>query len=258
MGVVLSVNNLSFSYEPESPVWSGISLKVHSGEILSLLGPNGTGKTTLMRCMAGLETAGSGHINVEGTPIGKLSRKKAAQSIAFVPQMHNPVFAFSAIDVVVTGRTAHLSTFGAPSASDYEIARDAMNTFGIADLADKPYNETSGGERQLILFARAIAQQSRILLLDEPTSHLDFGNQIRILELIKKMAERGLAIVMTTHFPDHALAYSKRTVLIADQVMQGYGPTTEVITPMALTRLYGMNVEINSLIDGRSVCVAKP
>ena len=190
MGIVLSVSELSFSYEHNTPVWSGISLDVHAGEVLSILGPNGTGKSTLMRCMAGLTAPDSGQIKVGGCELHRLSRKKAAQLIAFVPQMHNPVFAFPAIKIVVMGRTSHLSAFASPSSSDYDIAYKALETFGISDLADKPYNKTSGGERQLILFARAVAQESQILLLDEPTSHLDFGNQTRTLEFLRSLAQK--------------------------------------------------------------------
>lgn len=258
MGVVLSVSDLSFSYEQNVPIWSGITLDVHEGEVLSILGPNGTGKSTLMRCMAGLAAQDSGLVEVEGRQVQKLSRKQAAQSISFVPQMHNPVFAFSAIDIVVMGRTAHMGVFASPSTRDYEIALNAMDTFGIAALADKQYNKTSGGERQLIMFARAIVQESRILLLDEPTSHLDFGNQVRVLELIKRLAGHGLAVVMTTHFPDHALSYSERTALIADGGMQGFGVTDEIVTPEALSKLYGMGVDISSLHDGTRVCTARP
>ncbi|WP_320171023.1 ABC transporter ATP-binding protein [Maridesulfovibrio sp.] len=257
MGVVLSVSDLSFSYEHGEPVWSGISLDVHAGEVLSILGPNGTGKSTLMRCMAGLAEPDSGRVEVDGCSISKLNRKKAARAIAFVPQMHHPVFSFSAIDIVVMGRTAHLGAFSSPSARDYDISFKAMETFGIADLAHKPYNKTSGGERQLILFSRAVAQESRILLLDEPTSHLDFGNQIRTLDFISRLADQGLAVVMTTHYPDHALAYSKRTALIAEGGLQGFGLTDKVVTTDALSRLYGLEVDIKRVDDGNRVCVAR-
>ncbi|WP_320006101.1 ABC transporter ATP-binding protein [Maridesulfovibrio sp.] len=258
MGIVLSVSDLSFSYEQGEPVWSGISLDVHAGEVLSILGPNGTGKSTLMRCMAGLAVPDFGYVELDGCHIHEMSRKKAALAIAFVPQMHTPVFAFSAIDVVVMGRTAHLGAFASPSAHDYEVSLQAMASFGIADLAEKPYNKTSGGERQLILFARAIAQEARILLLDEPTSHLDFGNQLRTLEIISNLANRGLAVVMTTHFPDHALRYSKRTALISGGSLQGFGLTESVVTPESLTSLYGLEVEINTFKCGSRVCLARP
>ncbi len=257
MGIVLSVSHLSFSYEQGIFVWSDISLDVHTGEVLSILGPNGTGKSTLLRCMAGLAPPDSGHIKVEGHDIHRLGRKKAAQMIAFVPQIHTPVFSFPAIKIVVMGRTSYLSTFASPSARDYEIAHQAMKQCGITDLADKPYNKTSGGERQLILFARAVAQEPGILLLDEPTSHLDFGNQTRILELISSLARKGLAVVMTTHFPDHALRYSNRTALIANGRLQGFGLTDTVLTAEKLSQLYGLDVEIKSFDDGSKVCKAK-
>lgn len=258
MGIALKVSDLSFSYERNTPVFQGITMDVYAGEVFSILGPNGTGKSTLMHCMAGLAVPENGYVETDGVEVHKISRKKAAQTIAFVPQMHNPVFAFSAIEIVVMGRTAHLGVFASPSARDYEVAYEAMNTFGISSLAQKPYNSTSGGERQLILFARAVAQQPRILLLDEPTSHLDFGNQVRTLEFISMLAERGIAVVMTTHFPDHALSYSERTALISNGGIQGLGLTKDVVTPEALSRLYGLDVEINSMRNGKKICIANP
>ncbi|WP_031482444.1 ABC transporter ATP-binding protein [Maridesulfovibrio frigidus] len=257
MGVVLTVSDLTFAYDGVNPVWSGITLEVHAGEVLSVLGPNGTGKSTLLRCMAGLHVPSNGQVTIEGNKIGNMSRKEIAQAIAFVPQMHTPVFSFTAIEVVVMGRTAHIGMFASPSANDYSVAEQAMETLGILDLAKKSYNETSGGERQLILFARALAQESRILLLDEPTSHLDFGNQARTLVLVRKLADQGLAVVMTTHFPDHALGFSERTALIADGLLQGYGITNETLDPEMLSRLYGLPVEVCTLEGGDKVCIAR-
>ncbi len=257
MGVVLTVSNLTFAYDGVNPVWSDITLEVHAGEVLSVLGPNGTGKSTLLRCMAGLHVPSNGQVTIEGNKIEKMSRKEIAQAIAFVPQMHTPVFSFTAIEVVVMGRTAHIGMFASPSTSDYSIAEQAMETLGILDLAKKSYNETSGGERQLILFARALAQESRILLLDEPTSHLDFGNQARTLVLVRKLADQGLAVVMTTHFPDHALGFSERTALIADGTLQGYGITDEKLNPKILSRLYGLPIEVCTLEAGDKVCIAR-
>lgn len=257
MGIVLTVSDLTFTYDGVNPVWTDISLEVHAGEVLSILGPNGTGKSTLLRCMAGLHVPSSGQVMIEGRQVQKMSRKEVAQAIAFVPQMHTPVFSFSAIEVVVMGRTAHIGVFASPSAMDYAIAEDAMKTLGILSLAKKSYDETSGGERQLILFARALAQEARILLLDEPTSHLDFGNQARTLMLIRKLADKGLAVVMTTHYPDHALGFSERTALIADGKMQGYGMTESILNSEKLSNLYGLPVDVFTLEAGEKVCIAR-
>jgi iron complex transport system ATP-binding protein len=257
MGVVLTVSDLAFAYDGGPPVWSDISLEVRAGEVLSVLGPNGTGKSTLLRCMAGLHVPSAGQVVIEGAKVQDMSRKQIAQAVAFVPQMHTPIFSFCALEVVVMGRTAHIGMFASPSAKDYSIAEEAMKTLGILHLAKKSYDETSGGERQLILFARALAQESRILLLDEPTSHLDFGNQARTLVLVRKLADQGLAVVMTTHFPDHALGFSERTALIAGGVMQGYGNTHETLDPEMLSSLYGLPVEVCTLIGGDKVCIAR-
>ncbi|SDK48671.1 iron complex transport system ATP-binding protein [Maridesulfovibrio ferrireducens] len=257
MGIVLTVSDLSFAYEGGKSVWTDISLEVHAGEVLSILGPNGTGKSTLLRCMAGLHVPSVGQVSIEGRQVQKMSRKDVARAIAFVPQMHTPVFSFSALDVVVMGRTAHIGAFSSPSAKDYAISEQAMETLGISSLAHKSYDETSGGERQLILFARALAQEARILLLDEPTSHLDFGNQARTLVLVRKLADQGLAVVMTTHFPDHALGFSERTALIADGRLQGYGRTESVLNSEKLSDLYGLPVDVFTLEAGEKVCIAR-
>lgn len=257
MGVSMTVSDLAFAYPPGAPVWSGITLDVHQGRVLSILGPNGTGKSTLLHCMAGLLPPTRGSVSINGENIQSMSRKEIARAIAFVPQMHTPIFSFSALDVVVMGRTAHLGMFASPSEKDTVIAEDAMRALGVFHLAQKSYNETSGGERQLILFARALAQESRILLLDEPTSHLDFGNQARTLELIRILAERGLAVVMTTHFPDHALKISAHTALIANGALQGYGPTHQVLSPGALSQLYGVPIDVHSIHTGEAVCIAR-
>ncbi|QGY40977.1 ATP-binding cassette domain-containing protein [Pseudodesulfovibrio cashew] len=257
MGLILRIEELGFAYDGKPPVWTDVNLSAHSGEVLSILGPNGTGKSTLLRCAAGLETPGNGRVFAGETEVSALSRREAARRIAFVPQMHTPIFSFSALDVVVMGRTAHLGAFSSPSGRDFRVAREALETMGAAHLADVSYDETSGGERQLILFARALAQEADILLLDEPTSHLDFGNQARTLALIRSLADRGLTVVMTTHFPDHAFGISERTCLLAGGRVRGSGLTREILTPEALTDLYGLGVDIHNLEGERIVCTAK-
>lgn len=257
MGLSLDIKGLTFAYDGKRPVWEDISLQARPGEVLAVLGPNGTGKSTLLHCVAGLETPRAGRILADGRDIASLGRRELARRIAFVPQVHTPVFSFSALDVVVMGRTAHLGLFAAPSAADVRIAREALATMGAAHLADAPYDRTSGGERQLILFARALAQEAPILLLDEPTSHLDFGNQIRTLTLIRSLADRGLTVVMTTHFPDHAFAIAERTCLLARGRVRGYGPTREILTAEALSALYGLRVTLHRLEADTIVCTAR-
>lgn len=255
--MILHIKNISFAYKGNKPVWENLTFTAKPGEVLSILGPNGTGKSTLLRCIAGLEQPLEGEIMLGNKNTSGIGRKEMARKVAFVPQMHTPVFPFTALDVVIMGRTSHLSTFGSPSKRDEDIARKALETMGISHLGNVQYDQTSGGERQLILFARAVAQEAEILLLDEPTSHLDFGNQARILKLIRSLADKGLSVVMTTHFPDHAFEISETTCLLSGGKLIGFGPTTRILTSKNLSLIYGLNVSINKLDDHKTVCTAE-
>ncbi|WP_394699858.1 ABC transporter ATP-binding protein [uncultured Pseudodesulfovibrio sp.] len=255
--MILRAEDLSFAYQGRDAVWSGVTLEARPGHVLSILGPNGTGKSTLLRCLAGLVPPRTGRILVDDQDLADLGRRKTAQAIAMVPQTHTPVFAYRALDVVVMGRTPHLGAFASPTRADFDAARGAMETMGITHLENVSYSETSGGERQLILFARSLAQGADILLLDEPTSHLDFGNQARTLSLIRSLADRGLAVVMTTHFPDHAFEISDQTALLARGRLQAVGETEAVLSPGSLSELYGLDVDIHRLDNGRTVCTVQ-
>ncbi|MGE4423887.1 MAG: ABC transporter ATP-binding protein [Pseudodesulfovibrio sp.] len=257
MGMTLRAEGLSFAYAGRDTVWSDVSLTARPGRVLSILGPNGTGKSTLLRCLAGLVAPRTGRVLAGERDLASLGRRRTAQAIAMVPQTHSPVFAYRALDVVVMGRTPHLGTFASPSEADYSAARTALETMGIRHLENVAYSETSGGERQLILFARSLAQGADILLLDEPTSHLDFGNQARTLSLIRSLADRGLTVIMTTHFPDHAFEISDQTALLARGRLQAVGTTEEVLSPEALSELYGLGVDIHRLTNGKTVCTVR-
>jgi iron complex transport system ATP-binding protein len=257
MGMTLRAEGLSFAYPGRDAVWSDVGLTARPGRVLSILGPNGTGKSTLLHCLAGLVPPRSGRVFAGDRDLAALSRRKTARAIAMVPQTHTPVFAYRALDVVVMGRTPHLGAFASPSRTDFDAARAAMETMGILHLENVSYSETSGGERQLILFARSLAQGADILLLDEPTSHLDFGNQARTLSLIRSLADRGLTVLMTTHFPDHAFEISDQTALLARGRLQAVGATGDVLSPKALSELYGLGVDIHRLDNGKTVCTVR-
>ena len=257
MGMILSAENLSFAYPGRDAVWSDVTLTAHPGHVLSILGPNGTGKSTLLHCLAGLVSPLTGRVLAGDHDLASLNRRKTARAIAMVPQSHTPVFAYRALDVVVMGRTPHLGAFASPARKDFDAAREAMETMGITHLENVSYSETSGGERQLILFARSLAQGADILLLDEPTSHLDFGNQARTLALIRSLADRGLTVIMTTHFPDHAFEISDQTALLAHGRLQDAGATEAVLSPQALSTLYGLGVDIHRLDNGKTVCTVR-
>ncbi|MGP7816784.1 ABC transporter ATP-binding protein [Niallia sp. 01092] len=241
--MILEINKAACGYG-KHPVIKDISLQIKSGEILSLLGPNGVGKTTFFKTILGFLKLQSGEILLDGENIKNWSRKRLAQAVGYVPQAHNVPFPFTVLDVVTMGRTAHLGPFSSPSSSDVEIAEEMIEALQISFLRNKIYSKISGGERQLVLIARALTQQPGILIMDEPTSNLDFGNQIRVLQQIKRLSEQGLAVIMTTHFPDHAFLCSTKAALLQKNREFIIGKVDDVVTEENLKSAYGINVGI--------------
>jgi iron complex transport system ATP-binding protein len=229
-----------------------ISLSIESGSILCLLGPNGVGKTTLFKSMLGFLKLKAGRILIDGEDISTWTIKKTAKTIGYVPQVHTPPFPFTVIDVVAMGRVAHMGVFGTPGAKDMAEADYALERLGITGFRDKIYTEISGGERQMVLIARALAQHPKILIMDEPTSNLDFGNQIRVLTQIKALAIDGLAVIMTSHFPNHAFLCSTDVGLLKRDSPLIVGQADEVVTEENLRAAYGVDVcIIRQQITGR-------
>ena len=237
----LEIKNLSCGYGKKIII-DGFNATLSSGDILCLLGPNGVGKTTLFKTILGFLPAKGGEILVDGRSLRGFSRKEFARTISYVPQAHTPPFPFKVIDVIVMGRTAHLSSFASPGKKDMEAAELALEQLGVSYLRNRVYTEISGGERQMVLIARALVQGTNFLMMDEPTSNLDFGNQVRVLENVKQLArERNLGIIMTTHYPDHAFYCGSRVALIkrnneylegitAEHMDSAYGIHTQILT----------------------------
>ncbi len=219
-------------------IGEGIDLQIHAGEVLCLLGPNGSGKTTLFRTLLGLLPALRGTVRVAGKPLSEWSRKDLARWLAYVPQSQMLPFAFAMEEMVLMGRVGHIGRFAQPSRRDRQIAWQALETLGIAHLAARSCMEVSGGERQLALLARALAQEAEILILDEPTASLDFGNQLRVLEQIAALRGKGIAVLMSTHQPEHALRVADRIAFLkaGHIVRQG---TPDIVDARALAELYG-------------------
>jgi iron complex transport system ATP-binding protein len=244
MEEIIGVRGVSFSYGGPFHL-EDISFTVGPGEVLVLLGPNGCGKTTLLKCVNALLRPSSGEIDVIGKNVKDLSRAELAKLIGFVPQTHSPPFPYTVLDVVLMGRASHMSIFQQPSSSDYALSERAMELVGILRMKDRIYTQISGGERQLVLIARAIAQEPRVLLLDEPTAHLDFRNQLVVLRMVRRVArERGLGVIMSLHDPNHALSFSDRVVLIGNGRICAEGKPLEVIRPETILDVYGIETRI--------------
>ena len=251
---LFEVKGISFSYDDET-IFSDISFSIDKGDVLCILGPNGTGKTTLIKCLNGLHDIDSGEILINGEDMKKLSFKQISKHIGYIPQSHVPSFPFTVFDVVLMGRAPYLNLTDSPKDEDKQIALDALKTLGIEELKDKEYTNLSGGERQLVFLARVLCQKPDILILDEPTSHLDFGNQIKLLEIIDNLAKSGLSIIMSSHFPDHAFLSSTKVAIMKDRHFIDFGTPDSVVTEDNLKKAYSIDVKLIELDNKRKVCV---
>src|ERR1700722_19121851 len=222
----LTAQDLSIGYGTRV-VGTGISLVILPGEVLCLLGPNGAGKTTLFRTLLGLQPPLAGNGAIDGVPLEFLRPADIAQRLAYVPQAHVTEFSYSVLDVVLMGRTSRLRAFASPGVADERIALEKLALLGIGELASHDYTKISGGQRQLALIARALAQETPILVLDEPTASLDFGNQALVLARIRELAGHGFGIVLSTHDPDHALMVATRVAVLAARGLRALGPPAE-------------------------------
>lgn len=225
-------------------VIGGFSADIQSGEIFCILGPNGVGKTTLFKTMLGLLPLRGGSVTIDGKDLTKLLPRDLAHLIGYVPQSRPPPFAFTVSDVIVMGRTSRMGTFSSPGKRDYLVAGETMERLGIGFLRDRVYTELSGGERQMVLIARALAQEPMFLMMDEPASNLDFGNQAILLENVARLAYDGIGIVMTTHSPEQAFQCKARVALIKNGGNYCVGEAFDVITEKNMREAYGIPVAV--------------
>ena len=242
MSDVLTTRGLAVGYG-EKLILTDINLQLHQGEIICLLGANGCGKTTLMKTLLGLLPPKAGEISIDNTPLRDWSAAALARRVAYVPQAHNMPFSFRVADMVALGRSAHLSLFAAPGRAERQMAEQELDHLGIAHLAQRSYSCLSGGEKQLVLIARALVQQPGLLIMDEPAASLDFGNQIKLLNKIEQLRERGITVLMSTHHPQHAAAVADSIVMLSKDSPACQDKPAALLTPETLAALYHVTPE---------------
>ena len=234
-----------------------VCLHMQTGQALCLLGANGSGKTTLFKTILGLLPPTEGRILIDGQNVALWPRRRMARTIGYVPQAHTPPFAFRALDVVLMARSVHVGLLASPGRQDIAIAEQSLDRLGIRDLAHEAYTELSGGERQLVLIARELAQQAQILVMDEPTSNLDFANQVRVLRHVKELAASGLGLLLTTHFPDFAFQCATHVALMKQGRILAHGEPQTTLTQALLEEAYNTPLRIADAGAGVRVVVPR-
>ena len=253
----LTIQGVTAGYRGKA-VLQDVSLTLAAGQVMCLLGANGSGKTTLFKVILRLLRPTTGTVCLNGENILRWPQDRLARAMGYVPQIHTPPFAFTVRDVVLMARAAHLPAFASPGRKDERIADEALGRLRLLELADKRYTEISGGERQLVLIARALAQQPQWLILDEPTANLDFGNQIRVLQNIKQLANSGLGVLMTTHVPDHAFLCASQVALMNRGQILVIDKPGAALTEARLEEAYGLPLSVVEVDLGRKVRMVAP
>lgn len=246
---LLSFQDVTFGYQPSRPILQNVSFDLQPGRILAILGPNGAGKTTLLYLALGWLSAWSGEILREGTSLKKHSRVERGRSMALVPQNEHTPFDYSLLEYVLMGRAPLLPPLGMPGQADFQAALDALQQVGLGELVDQPVPHLSSGEHQLMLLARAIVQQPSLLLLDEPTAHLDLHNKARLIDMLRQLRTTGVSLLMTNHEPEVVLALADDVLLLEVGQPAQFGPLEQVFTAEKLSRLYQIPIRLVE-VDG--------
>ena len=244
---LLWADNVSFRYAPDAPlVVDGVTVRLASGALTGILGPNGSGKTSLLRLLSGTRRPTAGRVLLGERPLDALSRREIAQQIAVVPQETELAFEYTAIEIVLMGRHPHLGLFTVEGPADLQIAQQAMASTGTEALAHRPFHQLSGGEKQRVVIAAALAQSARLLLLDEPTASLDLGYQLEISALLKTLNhDHGVTMAISTHDLNLAASICRELILMRDGRIVATGPINEVLTPENVRRLYDVEADVH-------------
>lgn len=253
----IEVSNLSFSYG-DHQVLNDVSFTAEDNQLLSILGPNGVGKSTMFRCILGLQSDYRGKILINGIDIKEIDIREMAKLVAYIPQSHYPSFNFSVFDMVLMGTSIQVSAISSPGKKQIKLVQAALERLGIEHLKNRGYTQISGGERQLVLIARALAQETKVLIMDEPAANLDFGNQVRVMSVIKSLAKDGYTIIQSMHNPEQAFEFSDAVLALKDGKVLARGITSDIFTKALIQSLYDIDVEMQSLYRGKiKVCIPK-
>jgi iron complex transport system ATP-binding protein len=242
---MIKVEGLCFRYKDHS-VLDGVSFSAGKGEVICLLGENGAGKTTLFKCIMGFLKTYRGEVLIDNAPLKNLNVKEVAKRIAYIPQAHDPTYNYSVTEIVLMGTTVLVEGYKMPGKDELKGVLEVLESLNISHLASRGYAHLSGGERQLVLIARALAQKSKILIMDEPTANLDYGNQIRVMKQVKELAEQGYTILISTHNPEHALHFADKVLILDEGCTLVYGAPESVLTPEVFHKIYGVDAEVSS------------
>lgn len=247
--MLLETRELRGGYHRNRDIVKGLSFGIDSGEVLSVLGPNGCGKTTLFRLILGLLSPSGGELFIDGRRAEELTPRERAQKIAYIPQNHTPIFPYSVLDVLLMGRASHFSAFSSPGSVDRDIAFGALERLNISHLANEKYTALSGGQRQMVLIARAMCQSARIFIMDEPGANLDYANLELLMSVISGLAQEGYCVVMSTHSPEHPFSIANKALLMKDGEAVSFGPPQTAISSDMLEQVYGIKMDVVTVRD---------
>lgn len=254
--MTIEVKNLSFAYKT-GEVLKGITFDASEGSLLCVIGKNGAGKSTLFRCILGLLNDYKGNILIDGVAADTLSARALAKKVSYIPQNHSTVFSFSVLDMVTMGTTIHLGRFENPGKKQRIAAEAALEMMNVRHLRNRNFSSISGGEQQLVLIARAIAQQTKILIMDEPCSNLDYGNQIKVMKAVKNLSKQGYLVIQSTHNPEHVFLFADLALVILEGRVGAMGRAEEILTEELLKKVYGIHVNLHE-ITGRHLKLCVP